>query len=220
MTSRKRSISPSSSGSPRNRRIQFRDVEIYDQKSCYPGPRVQFPKRKRRFITYLNNILTPGSLGCHKNQYPKYENSGKYCCSDNRVTPQELLDYVNIMLEEAFDNTGPTYLQSQIPVIQYLISIRKQMLTYPEVVDSIQLPHPYTDVNVLLFDRWNESQELNKDPRDLPEDMELPPYQQMPFEQRKQMALERGREALATFGSPTRKQRKQTHPTKSRRRGS
>jgi hypothetical protein len=211
----KRSRSPGSSRSPgRTRRLQFRDNEITEQKSCVSGPRVQFSqkgqRRTLRIAAYLTNLLKPGSLGCPEHQFPKYDaKSGKYCCSTTHSTSQELLDYINTILEQAFQNTGPSFFKSQVKLISHLLSVRKKLLKDPGVVDTIELPRPYTDVNVLFFDRWTESAELNNDPRRLPPDMKLPTYQFMPFQERLHTAMERGQSAKATFESPTTTRKRQ-----------
>ena len=111
----------------RRPKVHFDEHEIHLQKSCIPGPRVNFSKvgkeRVLPLFAYLEHVTEAGSLGCGTRQYPKYT-EGKYCCTETRATPQEILDFINVMLEQVFQNSGPTNFSSQIHVVQYLIEKR------------------------------------------------------------------------------------------------
>ena len=85
------------------KRVEFNESEIESQKKCIPGPNVLFPADKNRISSYVDNFDQIGKLGCPHNMYPKYTN-GKYCCSDTAVTHQEILDYINIQIENIYNN--------------------------------------------------------------------------------------------------------------------
>jgi len=88
------------------RSLHFDEEEINMQKKCNPGPNVNFDN-KIPYVKYLSNMEKPGTLGCKPDQYPKYTD-GKYCCESTMATPQEQLDYVNMLLQSAIYNVNET----------------------------------------------------------------------------------------------------------------
>jgi len=203
----------------RRHTVRFDENEIEVQKSCIPGPRVSFTKVGRKRVlplyTYLKHVTEAGSLGCGKFQYPKYED-GKYCCTDTQATPQEILDFINLMLERVFENSGPTNFSSQVRTVKYLIERRNQLFnaTRPPVEDTLELPAPYNNVYELLHDREAESAHyLITAKRDLPEGMKLPKRRPLlPFQQRLETALAVGKLAEETLVRKT--QRSTTRRTR------
>ena len=116
------------------------------QKLCVPGPNVAFTPKLLPFAEYLTEINKEGSLGCGPKKFPKYEN-GKYCCVDERVSNQEQLDYVNMLLEAAIRNVGDTVFSKNKKAILFLIRTHYYLLnTDKTLVDSLELPEPYTNV--------------------------------------------------------------------------
>ena len=106
--------------------LHFDDVSIDSQKTCVPGPNVQFSKKGLPFSEYISNMLNPGSLGCNPNQYPKYTN-GKYCCESEMATPQEQFDYVNTLLLSAIENVGETSFRKYFREIDFLNNARNKL---------------------------------------------------------------------------------------------
>lgn len=106
-----------------NRSIHFDEEEIKSQKNCVPGPNVKFHKNALPFSEYISNMNKQGVLGCNPDQYPKYTN-GKYCCETEMATPQEQLDYVNMLLENAIENVGETSFKKYSGNITWLKSVR------------------------------------------------------------------------------------------------
>jgi hypothetical protein len=106
-----------------NRSIHFDEEEINSQKNCVPGPNVKFRKNALPFSEYIYNMSKQGVLGCNPDQYPKYTN-GKYCCETEVATPQEQLDYVNMLLENAIENVGETSFNKYSGNITWLKSVR------------------------------------------------------------------------------------------------
>lgn len=93
---------------------------------CGTNKHVVFPKKKYNPSVYFKYVNTKGSLGC-TNQYPKYEN-GIYCCSDTAATNQELLDYVNILIDAAMDNVSGSVFYYYETSINDLIEKRRSLL--------------------------------------------------------------------------------------------
>jgi len=108
-------------------RVRYDKEDIKNQKLCVPGPNVKFSKRGLPFSEYISNMLKPGSLGCDSDQYPKYKD-GKYCCESEMATPQEEFDYVNKLLLSAIDNVGETSFRKYSREIDYLKSVRDNLL--------------------------------------------------------------------------------------------
>lgn len=105
------------------RSTHFDEEEINSQKNCVPGPNVKFRKNALPFSEYISNMSKQGVLGCNSYQYPKYTN-GKYCCETEMATPQEQLDYVNMLLENAIENVGETSFKNYSGNITWLKSVR------------------------------------------------------------------------------------------------
>jgi hypothetical protein len=128
-----------------DKRVTFPE-SVEDAKKCVPGPNVVFRKKDLPYSQYLSNIDKRGSLGCGPNKYPKYEN-GKYCCVDVMSTNQEILDYINNLLENAMDVTGISSFNKEASNIEWLISIRDNLLkNYKDLTDNISVPQPFTSV--------------------------------------------------------------------------
>jgi hypothetical protein len=132
----------------------FDEDSITNSKNCVPGPNVVFPDKKELSIgQYLENVNNIGSLGCNDNQYPKFVDN-KYCCvdADERSSPQDILDYVNRMLEYAMINVNPTVFKKYLYVIDFLMYKRRVLLTTNRgLQDNLQL-----DENFNNIDEWYE----------------------------------------------------------------
>jgi len=116
------------------------------QKLCVPGPNVVFTPKLLPFTEYLTALNKEGSLGCGPKKFPKYEN-GKYCCVDSRVSNQEQLDYVNMLLEAAIRNVSDTAFTKNNNGILILIKTHNYLLNSDKtLVDSLELPEPYTNI--------------------------------------------------------------------------
>jgi hypothetical protein len=107
--------------------VTFDEEAINSQKNCVPGPNVKFNKNALPFLAYIQKMNVPGSLGCNPNQYPKYKD-GKYCCETEPSTPQEQLDYVNMLLEYSIDNVNESTFKNYYDKISYLNDVRKILL--------------------------------------------------------------------------------------------
>jgi len=107
--------------------VTFDEEAINSQKNCVPGPNVKFNKNALPFLAYIPKMNVPGSLGCNPNQYPKYKD-GKYCCETEPSTPQEQLDYVNMLLEYSIDNVNESTFKNYSDNISYLNDVRKILL--------------------------------------------------------------------------------------------
>ena len=129
-----------------NRSIRFDEEEINSQKNCIPGPNVKFSKNALPFSEYISNMSKQGVLGCNPDQYPKYTN-GKYCCETEMATPQEQLDYINMLLENAIENVGETSFNKYSGNILWLKSVRDFLLKkYREnnLTDTLMEQFPMT----------------------------------------------------------------------------
>jgi hypothetical protein len=90
-----------------------------------------------RFFKYLEYHDQPGNYGC--DQYAKYVD-GNYCCVEDRPTDQELLDYVNLLLENALINMGPREFAKQAVAVDYLVEKRKNLLSRgQDLVDNLDM---------------------------------------------------------------------------------
>jgi hypothetical protein len=116
---------------------------------------------------------------------------GKYCCTNTRASPQEILDYINLMLENLFENSSPTDFVKQINVLKYLKSKRDTFLLDKDLKDTLHLPDTYNDLDTLIQDRIQESQAYMKDSnRPLPQGMTLPDKKKkLPHKERLRMAF-------------------------------
>jgi hypothetical protein len=169
--------------------VRFDEDEIKVQKSCVPGPRVKF-RAGLPMYAYLEDVegLCPSS------KYPKYE-AGKYCCVSEPPSPQEVIDYVHVMLERAFENNGPTSFSSTARAMEYLLKKRAELLlTFPGVQDTLVLPEGYTSVETLFKDRFEES---NTKAGELPQGN---PLLKRPLQERVQLAIARGEQQQKKFG--------------------
>lgn len=156
-----------------NPTLSFDETSVA-QKLCVPGPNVVFTPKLLPFAEYLTEINKEGSLGCGPKKFPKYEN-GKYCCVDERVSHQEQLDYVNMLLESAIRNVGDTAFSKNKKGLLFLIKIHNYLLNSDKtVVDSLELPEPYTNIMDWYTDTENRvDQEISMyRPNPEPEDPE------------------------------------------------
>lgn len=138
----------------KQKKTVFDEENISISKNCVPGPNVVFPNKNELTLwQYLENVNNIGSLGCNDNQYPKFANN-KYCCveADQKSNPQEILDYVNGLLENAMYNVSPTVFNKYVNVIDYLIYKRRQLLSeYSNLQDNIKLDEQFDNI-----DEWYE----------------------------------------------------------------
>ena len=118
--------------------VTFDEEGINSQKNCVPGPNVKFRKKAVPYVSYIPKMTVPGSLGCNPDQYPKYTN-GKYCCESEPSSPQEQLDYVNMLLESAIENVGERSFEKYFKDIEWLNKFRKYLVNKynNEVVDTL-----------------------------------------------------------------------------------
>jgi len=73
-------------------------------------------------------------------QYPRWTFDGHYCCDSTPASPQELLDYINDMLDHAIQNTSPAAFQENSTTIASLIMHRKQLFRkYPQLEDDMTM---------------------------------------------------------------------------------
>lgn len=155
-----------------NRSIHFDEEEINIQKNCVPGPNVKFRKNALPFSEYISNMTKPGTLGCNPDQYPKYTN-GKYCCETEMSTPQEQLDYINMLLENAIENVGESSFKKYSGNILWLKSVRDFLLQkYKEnnLIDTLMEQFPmtingeeYEDLDDYISKKMQVSNELARD---------------------------------------------------------
>ena len=136
--------------------VKKKSVRISDdsitQKSCPIGKNVEFEKNDLPLFAYLESEQKLNSLGC-KEQYPSYnDETNKYCCSKAKPEKEEVLNYVNVLINKAMDNTSAGAFIKSKDVIDYLVKSRKKLTneTYPD------------------FDSWykeiySEAQALKKD---------------------------------------------------------
>jgi hypothetical protein len=139
------------------RSLRFDEEDISRQKNCVPGPNVQFGN-KLPFPVYISNITKPGTLGCNPDQYPKYTD-GKYCCETTMATPQEQLDYVNMLIQSAIDNVGESSFKKYSGNIIWLKDERNYLLKkYKEhnLKDTLgdQFPIIINDVSYTNLDEY------------------------------------------------------------------
>ena len=121
------------------KKISFNDESILSQKKCKHG-NVVFPKNALPFYSFLQHYDVEGSLGCGEGKFPQYKD-GKYCCFDRRFTDQELLDYINLLLESAISNVGITAFEKNKDLIRLLIFHRKNLLERnPDLIDTFDIP--------------------------------------------------------------------------------
>lgn len=121
------------------KKITFNEESILSQKKCKHG-NVVFPKNALPFYSFLQHYDVEGSLGCGEGKFPQYKD-GKYCCFDRRFTDQELLDYINLLLESAISNVGITAFEKNEDLIRFLILHRKNLLERnPDLIDTFDMP--------------------------------------------------------------------------------
>jgi len=125
-------------------RIQI-DESSDKQKQCVPGPNVKFSKRAIPFSVYLQNTHIKGTLGCNKNQYPKYTN-GKYCCDTTQATNQETFNYVNSLLESFIMNVSDSQMHKYKESLIFLLDYRTFYKRFVGLEDNLKIPDEYTSL--------------------------------------------------------------------------
>ena len=167
--------------------------DVESLKSCSPGPKVIFPKDQNQLpaVEYLQNYNKRGVFNCKPEQYPKFT-EGKYCCSEDITTNQELLNYVNMLLTGAVENVNITMFLKSQAYINFLLEQRRQLLGMRDLEDNFdnniiieqfenmfrgnndgllrRYPNPNLDDWFRIMSR--ESKELDRQLRPTPEDLE------------------------------------------------
>jgi hypothetical protein len=140
--------------SRKRKTVSFDESTILFQKKCSPGPNVRFVKNAVPFASILMNYNREGSLGCGEGKYPQYKN-GKYCCEDRQHTNQELLDYVNHLIESAIQNVSKTSFKKNKTNIENLIDARQFLLKrYPELQDNFDVPTSFVGTPSNYITGW------------------------------------------------------------------
>jgi hypothetical protein len=145
---------------------RFDEESISEQKGCPPPYKnAKFPNKSIPAFVYLHNWGKEGSAECGPGLYPKFID-GKYCCVEIFSTPQEHLDYINMLLQSCFYNINTTVFSQYSKMVIYLLRKRNEILasdTETELYDNIELPEGYTTIDGWIADMNNESRELKKD---------------------------------------------------------
>jgi hypothetical protein len=126
----------------------------------------------RQFLNAIGTNNGLEGLGCGDEfPYVTYED-GKYCCAKDGMTNQQLLDYINMLLESAMSNTNDAMFQGNLGNIQIIIGERNRLLALgSELRDNIVLPtnpntrSAYNNVNEWLEASIARSNGLKYDPR-------------------------------------------------------
>jgi hypothetical protein len=140
-------------------KVTFSTKTIDNDLLCIPGPKA-FNLSERaplRHYDYLNNYDSNYNpqYGCNVGQYIKYE-GGHYCCvnNDKKATPQEMLNYVNMLIESFIKNVGysraPNAMVNRIDKPRYksfkkelnfLLHHRGKILEKnPRLIDNFEMP--------------------------------------------------------------------------------
>lgn len=134
------------------------DTKPISNTFCNPGPKPLINKRDNlTYYEYLSNYESSRNTryGCNKGQYIKYED-GHYCCvkSDKRATPQEMIDFINMLLKSFIKNVGYSrapnaivnrstslkYKQS-LKDLKFIMGYREFILqTNPTILDNFVMP--------------------------------------------------------------------------------
>jgi len=111
-----------------SKRVKFTN-NTNTQKECPSGLRVKFDNVKDvPFSVFIPNYNNKGALQCG-DKYPRYMyDSSKYCCGDTPFTNQELLDYINFLLNLAMNNINNTVFEKYLRSINYLKRTREVLL--------------------------------------------------------------------------------------------
>ena len=133
--------------------------------------RTRNPKKMENYIKFYK---TQGSLGCDKDQYPKYkiteEGKGAYCCDPSQATDQDMLDYINHYLqilidddEKGYQHQSDFFYGDRYKYIEGLLMSRNKYIeknkTNP-LTDKLQIPRPFTSIKG-WFDAKKTSAELD-----------------------------------------------------------
>jgi len=145
-----------------DKKVRFDEDSISEQKSCPPPYKnAKFPNKAIPAFVYLHNWEKEGSAECGPELYPKFID-GKYCCVEIFSTPQEHLNYINMLLESCFYNINATVFAQYSKMVKYLLKKRNEILasdTESELYDNIELPEGYTSIDNRIADMDNESRE-------------------------------------------------------------
>jgi hypothetical protein len=128
-------------------RYHFDESKIESQKICVPGPNVEFikgPNINLNFVQYLESYDNIGTLGCPPDKYPKY-NNGKYCCEDNGSSDEEMLSYINDLLQAQLNIISDTNFIKSKGAIIFLMQQRNFFIDkinekYESYDESIKMP--------------------------------------------------------------------------------
>jgi len=140
-------------------KVTFSTKTIDNDLLCIPGPKAfnLSERTQLRHYDYLNNYASNYNpqYGCNPGQYIKYE-GGHYCCvnNDKKATPQEMLNYINMLIESFIKNVGysraPNAMVNRIDKPRYK-SFKKELtfLLYhrdkileknPRLIDNFEMP--------------------------------------------------------------------------------
>ena len=143
-------------------RIDESSVSRQKDEACRSGRKANINPALIPYRQFLNAIGTNNGLeglGCGDEfPYVTYED-GKYCCAKDGMTNQQLLDYINMLLESAMSNTNDAMFQRNLGNIQIIIGERNRLLALdPNLVDNIVLPtNPNTRVAYNNVNEWLEA---------------------------------------------------------------
>ena len=156
---------------------RFEESSVSRQKDqpCRSGRKANINPALISYRQFLNAIGTNNGLGgldCGGEfPYVTYED-GKYCCAKDGMTNQQLLDYINMLLDSAMTNTNDAMFQRNLGNIQIIIGERNRLLALgSELRDNIVLPtnpntrSAYNNVNEWLEASIARSNGLKYDPR-------------------------------------------------------
>ena len=143
---------------------RFDEDSVSSQKdgACRSGRKANINPELISYRQFLNAIGTNNGfegLDCgDKCPYVTYED-GKYCCAKDGMTNQQLLDYINMLLESAMSNTNDAMFQRNLGNIQIIIGERNRLLESDvDLVDNIVLPiNPNTRVAYDNVNEWLEA---------------------------------------------------------------
>lgn len=140
----------------KNVKFSFKTQTYKNMKCKYGKP--TFSKKRIPFDEIIQNYNKKNSLHCKNNTYPKYID-GTYCCDKQKFSKQELLDYINMLLEKAEQNISFGVYYKYKPHVDYLIQYRNLLLNPKfKLVDNLG-----TDIIEKLMITEKESMPLKKE---------------------------------------------------------
>ena len=121
------------------RKVNFTRKSItYKDVKCQHG-KPTFGKEDVPFSKIIENYNKLNSLGCKNDTYPVYDENGNHCCEEQQMTPQELFDYINMLLRNVEQNMSQDASHKYIPFIDYLLTYRRHMLAnYSNLRDNLE----------------------------------------------------------------------------------